>query len=262
MKTASFTLIIPTIGIPELFEALNCIAKKDVQPDQTVVIIDDKGRSLSPLTGSLDELEEKIKAILPCDVLHNAHDEDWQMNNQTFNIGIAHARNEYVYVTHDDVVYPSPDYFEQVGEALLNMKARAFEKRVVGCVFPAYHTEITTTAPAFRDAGLAQYYSAVASLLSVDYWNEIGRFDVRHGIWWDAQVQGELWKDDCWMYYEPLPPVVHYMNRALRANGHAQGWTKAPLWQDCAGAFLKYYGRPHIQWGDWYGRPEAFVPLT
>lgn len=258
---SNFALIIPTIGIPELFEALDSIAKKKVQPDQVIIIIDDKGRALSPLSGSLEELEAEIRKHLPeAEILHNTHDEDWQMNNQTFNIGIEHARHDYVYVTHDDVIYPDCEYFEMVG-ATIEKLGQKFSKRVVGAVFPALHTEINITAPNFGEIGLTPYYSAVSSLLSVDFWRECGKFDVTHGIWWDAQMQGEFWRQDCWMYYEPIPPVLHYMNRALRANGHAQGWTKAPLWQDCASAYEKVFGKPHILWGEWYNRPDQFIVL-
>jgi glycosyltransferase involved in cell wall biosynthesis len=262
MTTAPFTLIIPTIGIPELFDALRSVAAKTVRPEQVVVVIDDKGRSLSALPGSLAELEAQIQAVLPCEVLHNTHTDDWQMNNQTFNIGIAHARHEYVYVTHDDVTYPDGEYFQQVADAVLAMKAAAPPKRVAGCVFPAFHTEIAVTAPNFGASGLTQYYSAVSSLLSVAFWEEVGRFDVRHGIWWDAQMQGEFWKRDCWMYYAPLPPVTHLMNRALRATGHSHGWTKAPLWHDCAGAYERVYGKPHLLWDEWYNRPDTFIALS
>jgi hypothetical protein len=263
MLKSHFTLLIPTIGIPEFFEALKTIANKTVQPDQIIVVIDDKGRSLSSLVGTMDDLERKIRELLPdCQIMHNTHDEDWQMNNQTFNIGMEAARHKYVFVTHDDVLYPDePDFFASVGKTIPIIETGSFPKRVVGAVFPAYHTEIDLVAPSFESAGLTQYYSAVASLLNKDFWAEVGKFDIQHGIWWDAQMQGEFWAKDCWMYYSPVTPVTHYMNRALRATNHSQGWTRAPLWSNCAAAFEKVYGKPHILWGDWYNRPETFLKL-
>jgi hypothetical protein len=262
MKTASFTLVIPTIGISELFDELKSVASKDVIPDQVIVVIDLKGRSLSPLEGTIEELEQRILETLPyCEILHNAHDEDWQMNNQTFNIGIEHARHDYVYVTHDDVVYPDdPLYFEKVGLSIETIK-KGLPKRVVGSVFPACHEEIQVTSPSQEAEGLIQYYSAVSSLLSVDYWREVGKFDLTHGIWWDAQIQGELWKNDCWMYYTPLQPVTHFMNRALRQTKHSHDWKKAPLWQACGKAFERVYGGSSELWENWYGRKADFILL-
>ena len=82
MNPVPISIIIPTIGIPELFEMLASVATKNPLPDQVIVVVDDRGRSCSPLTGSLGDLEAQIQAHLPmAEVLHNAK-EDWQMNNQ------------------------------------------------------------------------------------------------------------------------------------------------------------------------------------
>lgn len=254
-----FTLVIPTIGIPELFECLASIGP--APPYQTIVVIDDKGRSLSSLDGSLDELEQRIKVALPgVNIFHNTHWEDWQMNNQTFNIGISNTSTEFVYATHDDVIFPGGDYFEQVRSTISQLCGQG--KRVVGAVFPGCHEEIAVTAPNWDRCGLTQYYSAVSSLLSVDFWNEVGRFDEKEGIWWDAQMQGELWSRDCWMYYEPLPAVLHRMNRALRANGHASGFTAAPLWANCSTAFERVYGYTSIDWCRWYQRQDQLITTS
>lgn len=258
----SFSVIIPTIGIPQLFNMLTSISTKTPMPDQVIVVIDVKGHSCSNIEGTVEELELKIKSEYDfVDVIYNRCD-DWQMNNQTFNIGIDYARNDYVYITHDDVFFPDDqNFFVGINKAIEKIENTEFPKPVIGAVFPGFHSEINVTAPNFDTEGLTQYYSAVSSLLSKRFWEKIGRFDVCHGIWWDAQMQGEMWKHDCWMYYSPLKPVYHYMNRALRANDHAKGWTLAPLWRDCASAYEKVYGKPHVLWGEWYNRTDHFIKI-
>lgn len=254
MNNPSFSLIVPTIGIPELFIMLASVANKAVQPDQVIVVIDVKGRSLSSLTGSIEELEASIKTILPtAEILHNTED-NWQMNNQTFNIGISHARNPYVFVTHDDVVFPSADYFQKVHEAIAEIALLDPKYRVVGAVFPAYHENGGHTSPLFeRDQAVCQTYSAVASLLNKNFWEEIGRFDEEIGIWWDVQMQGELIKHDVYMYYKKLTPILHRGGRALAANKCGQGWTHAPLWSNSGNKYQEHYAEYIAKGGKYYG---------
>lgn len=265
MRKIPFALVIPTIGITELFVALKSLEGKDPFPDQVIVVIDDKGHRLSNLSErfTIERLEEKILEILPStEVYHNTHEEDWQMNNQTFNIGMSHVKHKYAYITHDDVYYPSnPAFFTCVERAIERLEKGEFPKKVVGATFPGFHKEIDITAPSHDGPGLTQYYSAVASLLSVDYWREIGEFDIEHGIWWDAQVQGELRKSDHWMLFQPAEAVTHFMNRALRANDHAKGWSHAPLWANCAAAYERVYGDNYVAWGEWYSRPDNLITL-
>jgi len=259
------TAVVTGIGLSMMDR---CLTSINPFPDEVIVVMDDIGRMHAEQSDlvSADHLKRRHPQIK---MLHNRNHNNWQYTNQTINIGIEAAKNDWVCVIHEDTDWSGSCYF-LLAERFLgferSMSKVSWETYPIsdGIHFPIFQMtdveEGRQKEPYYDHDCMTQQYGPTSTIFRKSIWCDMGGFKEDSGIWYDMELQEYLVANDLWLYYHECPPIKHWPSLTYRANNWAGAWSKAPLWGNSGVRHVEKYGheftrtRPGMEIEEWLNR--------
>jgi len=245
----SIALIIPALGMPDLGEMLESM--KDNKFDEIIVVIDNTARRYLPDSQKADIEYFKRKYLFVRWFENNGNG----MINETINVGFAHSTSEWIWITHEDVLFPQqikphPNYRYdlRIKTVIRSLDSGLYPRDKQSIMMHYYQIPNGLDTRMFAHLENDNYVSdigggggctGITTVLHRSVIERIGKdndcvgFDLKYCTYYDTQVAA----DSCNNHWTGVaihdaPAILHKVSAAGRFTNNCNNFEPEPKWKN------------------------------